>query len=103
MKTTVKHYLTMRYDPKYMANPEFFYSHIDMHTYGDETYATIKEVDFELVIPDDFDPRQQQIAALERQHQKAMADYELLMNTIEGKIQSLRCIEHKSEETRTAP
>ena len=97
MKTkTVKHYLMYYFDQRFMSEPSYFYSNLNMTTLGD-AYAVIKEVDFEIVIPEDFDPRKQMIATLEAQQQKARADFELLMNTLDGKIQSLKCIEHVAE------
>ena len=91
MKVTVKHYLTQvqwGWEPK----PQYVLYPFPMNG---EQYAIVREMDVELDIPDDFDPRPQQIAALEEQRRKAKADHEALMNMIEGKIQSLRCIEHK--------
>jgi hypothetical protein len=90
MKIKKTHWL-VQYHPSYNEKPEFSIFPFEM-TGAD--YATVKTVEIEMDIPDDFDPRPQQIAALEGQRKKAMADHEALMNMIEGRIQSLRAIEH---------
>lgn len=92
MKVTVKHYLHRIQwsgdEPRFVLYPFLMEG---------EQYALVREMDVELDIPDDFDPRPQQIAALEEQRKKAMADYAALVNAIDGKIASLRAIEHKVE------
>ena len=91
MKVTVKHYLTKvqwgwEREPQYVLYP---------FAMTGEQYAIVREMNVDLDIPDDFDGRPQQIAALEEQRRKAMADHQQLMDCIEGKIQSLRAIEHR--------
>ena len=91
MKVTVKHYLTKvqwgwEREPQYVLYP---------FAMTGEQYAIVREQNIELDIPDDFDARPQQIAALEEQRRKAKADFTVLMDTIDGKIQSLRAIDHK--------
>lgn len=100
MIKTVKHYLTAsKYDwqhewefawcdYKYEPTPE-----------SKQTRIVIREQDFDLEIPDDFDPRPAMIAALEAQQKKATADYQALMTVLDGKIQQLRCIEMKPDLT----
>lgn len=99
MIKTVKHYLVAT---KWDWEKEFTFalqSCPPIEASNNQRYVDvlIREMDIDLDIPDDFDPRPAQIAALEAQRQKARADFELLMNTIDGKIQSLKCIEHKPE------
>lgn len=55
------------------------------------------QVEVEAEVPDNYDPREQQIAELEAKKRKAIADHEVFMNSIEGKIQSLRAIEYREE------
>lgn len=93
MKVTVKHYLH-QVQWSWEAEPKFLLYPFEM---TGEQYALVREMDVELDIPDDFDPRPQQIAALEEQRKKAMADYAALVNMIDGKIASLKAIEHKVE------
>jgi len=52
------------------------------------------ECEVELEIPDEFDPRAQQIAALEQQKQKAMAEYQNTLTEINERISRLQAISH---------
>jgi len=47
-------------------------------------------------VPNDYDPRAQQIAALEKQKQKVMADSQKEMTEIDGKISKLQALEYTS-------
>ena len=44
-------------------------------------------------VPDDFDPRPQQVAALEAEKQKARAEFQARITEIDRQIQSLLAIE----------
>ena len=46
-------------------------------------------------VPDDFDPRPQQVAALEAEKQKARAEFHARVTEIDRQIQSLLAIEHE--------
>ena len=92
MKVTAKHWLTRVQITPY-CTPEFKLFPYNMT--GTDGYVVVREQDVDLDIPDDFDARPQMIAALEEKRSKAMADHEALMNAIEGRIASLRAIEHK--------
>ena len=52
----------------------------------------ICECEVELEIPDGFDPRVQQIAALEQEKQKAMAKYQKTLTEINERISKLQAI-----------
>jgi capsular polysaccharide biosynthesis protein len=56
------------------------------------TYVCAQEI--ELDVPDDYDPRAQQIAALEKQKQKAMADFQKSVDAINEKISKLQALEY---------
>lgn len=45
-------------------------------------------------VPDGYDPRAQQIAALEKQKQKVMADSQKEITEIDGKISKLQALEY---------
>jgi hypothetical protein len=45
-------------------------------------------------VPDGYDPRAQQIAALEKQKQKVMADSQKEITEIDGKISNLQALEY---------
>lgn len=53
----------------------------------------VKEHTTTVEVPDDFDPRPQQVAALEAAKQKARADFQARITEIDRQIQSLLAIE----------
>jgi hypothetical protein len=59
-----------------------------------EHYLYIGEQEIEIEVPDDYDPRPQQIAALEKQKQKAMADYQKSVTEINDRISKLQALEY---------
>ena len=56
------------------------------------TYVGAQEIEVE--VPDSYDPRAQKIAALEKQRQKIMADYQKTVNEINERISKLQAIEY---------
>jgi len=63
---------------------------------GKETHrvvAVIQEHEFEVETPDDFDPRPQQVQALEKEMQKVRADFAARVTEIERQISTLTCLE----------
>lgn len=54
----------------------------------------IGEQEIEIEVPDDFDPRAQKIAALEKHKQKVMADYQKTVTEINERISKLQAIEY---------
>jgi hypothetical protein len=52
----------------------------------------VGEQEVEIDVPDDFDPRAQQIAALEAEKQKVMADYQKSVTDINRRISELQAI-----------
>ena len=67
-----------------------FYAKVD----DSETMAHVSSQEIEVEIPDDYDPRAQQIAALEKQKQKAMADYQKTVTDINERISKLQALEY---------
>lgn len=57
-----------------------------------EHRAYIGEQEIEIDVPDNFDPREKQIAALEKQKQKVMADYQKTVTDINNRINNLKAI-----------
>ena len=53
----------------------------------------VKEHTTTVEVPDDFDPRPQQVAALEAEKQKARAEFQKRITEIDRQIQSLMAIE----------
>jgi hypothetical protein len=58
----------------------------------ENTFIGEQEVDLE--VPDNYDPRARQIAALEKKKLKAMADYQKMVTDINEKISKLQALEH---------
>jgi hypothetical protein len=56
------------------------------------TYVGEQEIEIE--VPDDYDPRAQKIAALEKHKQKVMADYQKTLMEINDRISKLQAIEY---------
>lgn len=56
------------------------------------TYICAQEVEIE--VPDNYDPRAQQIAALEKRKQKVMADYQTMVAEINERISNLQALEY---------
>ena len=63
------------------------------HKFDDTDYrAHVCECEIEIEVPDNYDPREQQIAALEKQKQKVMAEYQSAVNEINERISKLQAI-----------
>lgn len=60
----------------------------------DDTRTYIGEQEVEVEVPDNYDPRAQQIAALEKQKQKVMADYQKMVTEINDRISKLQALEY---------
>jgi hypothetical protein len=60
----------------------------------DEHRSYIDERQVEIEVPDNYDPRAQQIAALEKHKQKVMADYQKTVTEINAKISNLQALEY---------
>lgn len=67
-----------------------FYVKID----DDEHRTYIGEQEIEIEVPDDYDPRAQKIAALEKHKQKVMADYQKTVDQINERISKLQALEY---------
>ena len=67
-----------------------FYCHLD--DTKDRTYVGAQEIEIE--VPDSYDPRAQQVAALETLKKKVMADYQKSVMDINHRISKLLALEH---------
>ena len=56
------------------------------------TYICAQEVEVE--VPDNYDPRAQQVAALEKRKQKVMADFQKSVDEINERISKLQALEY---------
>lgn len=93
MKTTIKAFLHYhKYD--WQDNPTYEVFPNDMSTIGPQ-YVLIKKIDVEVEIPDNFDPRPQQVAALRKEKQNILSETNVKVANIDEQIQKLLCIENK--------
>ncbi len=67
-----------------------FYAKVD----DTETMIHVSEQEVEIDVPDNYDPRAQQVAALEKQKQKVMADYQKTVTEINDRISKLQALEY---------
>ena len=96
MKVTIKGFIHL-YKSMYLGDLDEYQFHMhDMSDMGPE-YVLIQPHEFEVEIPDDFDPRPGMIDGLRKQQQQTLADAQLKVTRIEERIQQLLCIEHKPE------
>ena len=63
----------------------------------EEHRVYVGEQEIEIDVPDQFDPRTKQIAALQRQRGKVMADYQKTVDEINERISKLQAIEFSGE------
>jgi hypothetical protein len=65
------------------------------HKFEDAHYrAHICEQEIEIEVPDNYDPRAQQIAALIKKKENAMADYQNTLTEINERISKLQALEY---------
>ena len=57
-------------------------------------YTFVCEQDIELEVPDNYDPRAQQIVALKEKRQKVMADFQKSVTEINDQISKLQALEY---------
>jgi hypothetical protein len=91
MKTTITAHLHYR---KYSFDEQgtFELFSLKLSDSDGRTYVGPREV--EVDVPEDYDPRAQQIAALEKQKQKVMADYQNTVTQINARISNLQALEY---------
>lgn len=89
VKTTVHiHYQKYSFDEK----GEFQVFSFKLEDCDHRVYVGAQEIEIE--VPDKFDPRAQQVAALEKQKQKVMADYQKTVTEINERINNLQALEY---------
>ena len=88
IKTTAHvHYQKFSWEKK----GEYRLASFQMDDNAERTYVGQQEI--EIDIPEDYDPRAQQVAALEKQKQKVMADYQKSVMEINDRINKLLALE----------
>ena len=89
IKTTVHvHFLKHSWEKE--GTFKVFYCQLEDTEY--RAYVGLQEVEIE--VPEDYDPRAQQIAALETLKQKVMADYHKSVMEINDRISKLQALEY---------
>lgn len=91
MKVTIKGYVTCQqyaWDDK----PTFSFYSFDPTGY-DESIVKVMEHEFEVEVPDNFDPRPGQIAALKAKKERVQAEFSKRVMEIDEQINSLLAIE----------
>lgn len=79
-------------------SPSYCLYACDMSGNGTQ-YVLIREIDVEVEVPDDFDPRPNQIATLRKEKTQLLAEAHVKAENIDEQIQRLIAIEHKPEVT----
>jgi hypothetical protein len=82
------HYNKYSWDDK--GNFEVFSFKFD----DDDSRTYVGEQEIEVDVPDNYDPRAQQIAALEKHKQKVIADFQRSVDGINEKISKLQALEY---------
>jgi hypothetical protein len=95
MKVTVKSVLHW-HKYEWEKEPSFQFWRCDMSDNGPE-YVSLGVREVEVEIPDDFDPRPQQIAKLREHKRKIQAEAQAKADNIEDQIQRLLCLEFKPD------
>jgi hypothetical protein len=93
MKTVIKGFIHYR-KPRWDGEKEFEFFGYDL-TDNESAYGRVmvQAHEFEVELPDDFDPRPQQVQALEKEMQKVRADFAARVTEIERQISTLTCLE----------
>ena len=60
----------------------------------DDTLSYVCEQEVEIEVPDDYDPRAQQISALEEKKLEVMAHYQNIVTDINERISKLQALEY---------
>lgn len=95
MKTKLKAFLVWhKYD--WQEKPQYQLNASDMSGCGPEWIA-VSENEYDVEIPDDFDPAPQQIKILRAAKDEILAKAHVQAENIEEQIQRLLCIEHKPD------
>ena len=89
VKTTI-HIYYQQYSWEQTGEFIVFYAKLD----DCEHLTYVSEQEIEIEVPDDYDPRAQKIAALEKHKQKVMADYQKTVDQINERISKLQALEY---------
>ena len=82
------------YYQKYAWEEKGSFSVLSFKADDSEHLTYVGQQQVEIDVPEDYDPRAQKVAALEKQKQKVMADYQKTVDTINEKISKLQALEY---------
>jgi hypothetical protein len=95
MEHVIKGFVTYRAAHEWEDKPK-----IDFYTYDPRLYrstsesiAVVKEHSFTVDVPDDFDPRPQQVAALDAKIEQTRAEFTKRLNELQEQKNKLLCLE----------
>lgn len=94
MKVTIDGHIDHRKN-QYGGKDEYAHHRFDMSEFG---WVKVMDYPLEIEAPDDFDPRPQQIAALQAEKAKLHADFAARCTQIERQISELTCLEFSPSE-----
>jgi hypothetical protein len=89
IKTTVHIYFT-----KFAWEKNGDYTVFSCRLEDSEIRTYVGDQEIEIDVPEDYDPRAQKIAVLEKQKQKAMADFQKTFDDINERISKLQALEY---------
>jgi hypothetical protein len=89
IKTTI-HIFHSQYSWEEKGEYLVFYAKIP----DDDARTYVGQQEIEIEVPDNYDPRAQQIAALEKHKQKVMAEFQRSVDGINEKISKLQALEY---------
>lgn len=90
MKATIKGFLVCKCY-SFLDKPQFDFWSVDPK--GEIDLITIKPIEIEVDVPDDFDPRIHQIGALEKSKQKLRSAFAAKVTEIDARINKLMALE----------
>lgn len=79
------------YSEDHKGQPAYMLSGCEMKAIG---YVTVSQQQFDVEIPDDFDPRKLQVEALLEEKRRISADFQKRCTEIEELINRLTALEH---------
>lgn len=82
------------YHTQYAWQEEGSYQAYTWHSKDNATSTLVGQQEVELDIPDNYDPRAQQVAALIASKQALMADYQKSVDDINERISKLQALEY---------
>jgi hypothetical protein len=96
MKTTITGFVVAQ-QYSWDENPSFTFLGFDPVELGMENYFTVKPHSFEVDVPDDFDTRPHQVAALEKKKQELREKFAMAVKELDDRINSLLAISNSAK------